>query len=191
MALLFKTAQAGLILIFFLAFLGAEAAAAEKNDMAIDVKKEGDLVMVNASLLVPVTPRQAWDVLTDYDAMTQFLPKVHTSKIIERTENRLRVAQAGTIGYGVLSVAFDYIREIELFPYREIKSTITGGSVKKGNVATRLLAEGEATRIIYVSEAVPDIWIPLGIGEAFIRNHVYTQLDSMRTEMLRRKQLKN
>ncbi len=190
MLVFFARFKASFIFILFSVWLGAVPAAADDADgIAVHVRKDGGVVFVTTAMLVPVAPRQAWDVLIDYEKMPQFMPNLDTSKIIDRHDNRVRLAQAGTVAIGPFSLAYDYVREVELTPYRAILSTVVAGSsLKSGRVMTRLLAEGEATRIIYDSEAVPNIWIPLGISEAFIRGHVRDQMESMRTEMLRRKQ---
>lgn len=173
-------------ILTFVAGTWLSVARAEADDIRITVVKQQETVIVDASLVAPVPPRQAWDVLTDYEHMADFMPQVNSSKVLERREGRLRVSQSGRIFFGPIPISFDYLREVELTPYSEIRSRVIGGSLKSGAVTTQLIPQGAATRIVYHSEAVPNIWVPLGIGEAFIRNSVREQLVTMRDEMLRR-----
>lgn len=161
------------------------AAVGEKIPVA--VSKSGPVVTIDASMVVPVTREQAWNVLTDYEHMAAFLPHLQKSEIIERRNNALRVMQSGEIPYGPLSFRFEYLRDVELSPYNKIRSRIIGGSLKAGEVTTQLQHQASGTLILYHSETVPQIWIPFGIGAAFIRDNIRDQLDKMRDEMLRRK----
>jgi len=38
------------------------------------VQRRGDLLVVDATLMAPVSQREAWSVLTDFDAMSGFVP---------------------------------------------------------------------------------------------------------------------
>ena len=54
------------------------AAAAPASAIAVDtrvsVSRRGDVFLVDAVLVAPVTGREAWRVLTDFDAMSAFVP---------------------------------------------------------------------------------------------------------------------
>lgn len=150
------------------------------------VERSGDVVRVGANFTAPVSPKIAWEVLTDYERMPEFLPHLRTSKVLARTGNRLRAEQTGAVLVGPIPIPFEYLRDVDLTPPRRLHSVVVGGSLKSGTVTTELAAEGASTRISYWSEAVPAIWVPLGVSEAFIRDHVRKQLGAMRAEMVRR-----
>lgn len=155
-------------------------------DIVVSVDRRGDLVFVDAGMTAPVDIRLAWQVMTDYERMPEFLPQLESSEILERRENFLRLAQTGRVYIGPIPWSFEYVREVELTPPRRIRSVIVGGSLASGEVITELRPQGDGTRISYRSEAVPGMWVPLGISEAVIRNQVRDQLEQMRDEMLRR-----
>lgn len=165
----------------------AYAEAVDGGDIRIAVVKKGEVVTIDASYWVPVSAQIAWDVLTDYEHMADILPQLRSSKVLARSENKLRVSQTGRIFFGPIPLSFDYLRDIELTPQRKIQSRVVGGSLKRGDVTTELIPQESQTRIIYHSEAIPAIWLPLGIGEAFIRDNVQEQFVHMRDEMVRRK----
>lgn len=184
---LFDLTKAFLVAIAFL-FLPWSLANAEEEqeEILVTVERKGEVVTVDASFTVPVKAQLAWEVLTDYENMAEFLPQLDSSKVLNRNGNRLRVSQNGRIFVGPIPLSFDYLRDVELTPYSRMRSVVIGGSLKSGEVITQLMPTGETTRIIYHSKAVPNIWIPLGISEAFIRNSVQEQLVNMRKEMERR-----
>lgn len=153
---------------------------------AVEVQRHAGAVLVDVSMFVPATPQQAWAVLTDYDHMSAFFPNLQSSRVIERENGKLKVEQKGAVRYGPLSFPFEMVREIELHPYAEIRSRALSGSVKRGTAVTKLIPEARGTRIVYHSEAVPNVWVPPGIGPKFIENETRAQFEFLRAEILRR-----
>jgi len=177
---------------FFLSFLlavplGSHAAQSEQ-DIQVKVSRHGDIVTVHAQFSAPVSARQAYAVMTDYDHMTQFLTDLDESRILERAKDSLLVRQSGKVRFGWFSVPFDYVRRVELYPNVRLVSHVVSGSVKKGDVTTTLNESNGQTVVTYDSEAAMGYWLPFGIGNTAIASHIQQDLESMRAEMLRRKQ---
>lgn len=171
-----------------LASRGARADPAEvAGGLDVQVSNKGAVVTMLASFTVPVGARLAWEVMTDYDHMAQFLPHLESSRIVERRPgNRLLVEQRGEVPLGPLARAFSYVREVELRPYTELRSRVISGTVERADVTTQLFSKGGETRVVYSSEVVPGVWLPLGVGNAIIRRNLREQLSWMRAEMVRR-----
>lgn len=168
------------------------ATAQEKTARDIDVKarKSGAIVIVDVSLLVAATSREAWDVLVDYDHMPQFLSNLQSSKIVSISPTRLQVAQKGGVKRGPIAITFDVVRDVQLTPFQQIDSHVVSGNLKQVDSTTRLVAEGQGTRITFHSESIPNVWVPPGIGPALIENETRDQFADMRAEILRRKAAK-
>ncbi len=75
-------------------------------DTQIDVSRSGELYVVDAVMVVPFSPREAWDVLTDFDAMASFVPNLEVSRVTSRSGDRLQVEQRGVARWGPLSQTF-------------------------------------------------------------------------------------
>lgn len=163
----------------------AQAQTPDAN-ISVDLERRGEVVHVDASLVVSVDIQLAWQVMTDYEGMPEFLPQLQSSRIVSRNGNRLRLEQAGRVFLGPIPWTFEYVRDVELTAPTRIRSVIVGGSLASGEVVTELKRQGGATHISYRSEAVPGVWVPLGISEGVIRQQVLEQLAQMRAEMLRR-----
>lgn len=168
----------------------AESASAGQ-DIEVTAKKVSNMVVIDVSMLVAATPREAWDVLTDYDHMTRFLPNLQSSKILSKSPTRLEVAQKGGVAHGPISITFDVVRDVQLKPYTEIISHVISGDLKKVDGTTRLAPEGEGTRVTFHSESIPNVWVPPGIGPTLIENETRDQFADMRAEIVKRKQSKN
>ncbi|WP_158590536.1 SRPBCC family protein [Noviherbaspirillum cavernae] len=153
----------------------------------MEIRKSAGAVIIDASMQVKADPQNAWKVLIDYDHMAQFLPNLESSKIIEKTGNSMRVAQKGSISYGPFSMPFESVREIELSPFQQIRSSAAGGSVTSGEATTRLMPEGADTWILYHSELVFSVWVPPGIGPHAIEKQIRAQFESLKREIMKRK----
>lgn len=165
----------------------AVALPAAAGEVDVVVSNNGSLVTITAGFSVPVGAPLAWEVMTDYDHMTQFLPHLESSKVIERRrDNRLLVEQSGAVPVGPLSLPFIYVREVALYPYTEFRSHVVSGTVERADVTTQLSPIAGGTHVAYRSEVVSGAWLPFGIGNAFIADNLRQQLTSMRAEMLRR-----
>jgi hypothetical protein len=182
-----RPAFRALSLALLLAMPVGSHAAQREEDMQVEVSRHGDVVTVHAQFAVPVGSRQAYAVLTDYDHMTEFLADLDESRILSRTENSMLVRQTGQVRFGWFSIPFEYVRRVDLFPGTRLVSHVVSGSVKRGDVTTSLQELNGQTVVTYDSKATMGYWLPFGIGDSAIASHVRRDLESMRSEMLRRK----
>lgn len=165
----------------------ADADTASDRDISIHVEKNGETIIVDVNFQVPVSQREAWDVLTDFDHMAEFVSNLQSSKVTSRNGNKLQVAQKGKAAHGMLSFAFESVRDVELIPHHTIHTQLVSGNLKKLNGTTQLAIDDGATRISYHGESVPAVWVPPVIGTKFIQNEVVEQFREMRAEMMKRK----
>jgi hypothetical protein len=179
-------------MIVILAILIEPAAfgdARHDQDLSIDVQKNHGMLVVDVNMFVGASPSETWSVLTDYDHMAQFLPNMRSSKVIDKADGKIKLDQIGSVSYGFLSIPYEVVREIELKPDTEILSHAVSGSLKMEFATTRLQADESGARIFYHSESVPDVWVPPGIGPAFVKDEVHAQFEGLRSEIMRRKKL--
>ena len=155
----------------------------------VDVRMQGEEVFVDVSFHVPVTPQQAWAVMTDYDHATQFISKLEKSEILSRTPDTLLVSQKGTMGWGPFSVPLETVTEVHLTPYEMMQGRLVRGNMKKNESTTRLLADSTGTRVVYHLESIPEVWIPPLIGRALVEMETRARFRQLVEEILRRKAL--
>src|SRR5204862_3580470 len=90
-------------LVFTLAVAPGLVRAAAAEAIETRIERQGDFITVNASALMQVDARIAWEVLSDYDNLAQFIPDMKTSRIVSREGNRALVAQKGEACSGAYS----------------------------------------------------------------------------------------
>ena len=167
--------------------LNAQSAIGDdQTPITVHAVKHGETVTVDAEFTVAVPPKLAWEVLTDFAHMSNFISNVKFSSVTEQHGNKLRVAQKGAAKHGPISFSFDSIREIELVPTEKISSHVLSGSMKKLDGTTLLRADGSGTRVVYHAESIPNTYVPPVIGTTFIENESRHQFEEMRIEMLKR-----
>lgn len=165
--------------------LASDAASA----INVDVAKRGEQVVVDVNFEVAVTPQQAWEVLTDFDHMRDFVSNLQMSRVVVRNGTRWQVAQKGAARRGPLQFSFDSVRDLDLVPFDRITSKQVSGNMKKFEATTRLSAQAGGTRIQYHAESIPNTYVPPVVGTAFIETESRRQFEEMRSEMLRRSAL--
>jgi hypothetical protein len=170
------------------ALLAAAApASAAAVDTRVAVSRRGDVFLVDAVLVAPVTGREAWNVLTDFDAMSAFVPNLDTSRVTARDGERLRVEQTGVARWGLLAHSFSMVREVELEPMQLVRSRSLSESSMQVRSLTRFAAVAGGTEIRHHFEFSTDTWMPAALVEPFLRHEVREQFDAVVAEMLRRR----
>ena len=165
----------------------ARTDAQEADDIVVHVKRNGETIIVDVEMAVQAPPRTAWDVLTDYDHMAQFVANVQESRITDRKGNTLIVAQKSSTSLGLLKFSFDNVREVELVPHREIRSKLISGDMNASAFTTRIMSDGGGgTRVVNHGEFVPTMWVPPVVGTAFLESQTRRQFQELRNEIMRR-----
>lgn len=157
------------------------------EDIAVEVSKDGETVVVDVDFIVRASPELAWAVLTDFDHMADFVSNLTSSSIVSQSGNKLRVAQKGRAVHGPLSFSFDSLREIELTPPTTIRTRIVSGTMRKLDGVTQLSAVSGGTRVVHHAVAIPGVWVPPVIGVRFIEHETREQFEEVRGEILRRR----
>src|SRR5207244_6717819 len=73
------------------------AAAAEAIETRIE--RHGEYITVSASAVMRVDARIAWEVLSDYDNLAQFIPDMKSSRVVPRSGDRGVGEPKGEIGF--------------------------------------------------------------------------------------------
>lgn len=179
-------------MIFLLAaILGAMPlhgnAAENDNGIAVHVDIQGDVVRVDVDLIIHATPKEVWDVVTDFEHLPQYISNITASKVLSHKGNIMRIAQAGVTSFGPLTFRFQSERELTLTPFERIESRMLSGNMKRFRGVTQLSTADGKTRIRYHSEAEPDTFLPLGLGKLLIESETREHYQEIRHEIARRK----
>ncbi|HYS57687.1 MAG TPA: SRPBCC family protein, partial [Burkholderiales bacterium] len=116
------------LLAFALAPGLVRAAPAEAIETRIE--RQGEYITVNASALMQVDARIAWEVLSDYDNLAQFIPDMKSSRVVSRDANRVLVEQKGEFGFFFYRQPVDVVLEVVEEPRRRIDARRISGNIR-------------------------------------------------------------
>jgi carbon monoxide dehydrogenase subunit G len=178
----------GCLLAAMLLFSGNASGAEDSPIRSVDVTYDGEAYVLNAIMFAPVAQAVAWDVLTDFDHMTQWVPNVSESKVIKREDTSVTVEQRGVARYGAASFPYTTERKIELKQPSAIKTVQLKGSLRRVESTIMLEPEGKGTRLVYHLEVVPSVLAAALMSKRFLEHEMGEQFGAIIGEMIRRAQ---
>lgn len=158
------------------------------TEPAIEVNRQDGAVVLDIRYRVPVSSREAWAVLTDFENMPGFVPNLESSKVLRRSGSTLDVEQKGSIQVGMLPIHYESTRRIEIVPYRSIRSRTLSGDTRLESVMA-LTPAGKDTLLSYHATAVSNLPLPDSLLESYVSSMLESQFKALGGEMLRRAQL--
>lgn len=177
-----------LILLAMTLSVVSQAAAVqspEPPDPSIRITEQSGTLTLNISYRVPVAPRQAWEVLTDFEHMAEFVPNLDSSQVLQKTARNMLIEQKGHISLGMLPIPYQSKRQIDLMPYQTIRSHALSGNTRLDSVMV-LTPSGNGTMLTYSATAVPDLPVPSSMFSTYMGEMLEHQFKAMGREMIKR-----
>lgn len=167
------------------------ALPAQATDMQINFDRVGDIIKIDGHLILPYPAKLIFEVLTDYEHMHEYVPDMTSSRIMNKEESKIRVEQKGKSGIGPFKFKFEVVRDVDLTPLTEIKSTLVSGNFKSIRTSTKITPEGDNTKLDYVADMEPGFWVPPLLGPAIMKRQVRRQFEAFTDELKKRKHVVN
>ena len=147
-----------------------------KLDVGVErVDYEGaDMFNVRAQGQVAASPESVWKILTHYEAMTEFVPDLKSTRVLSRLGNRVVVEQNGVARFLFFKRAIHLVVEVNEEPMSLIDISILRGDMKIYNCRWELIPVPETggTRIVYSGKLVPKFYVPGVLGANLIRSDI-------------------
>lgn len=170
-----------------LALPGASARAAdERTGTWVAATRRGPVFSIDAVIVVPVTPRVAWDVLSDFDAWPTFVPGMASSRVVAREGTLVRIEQRGELKWGPAMHPYTTVRDVQLTPFESMRSTSIEGAAPREQSVTRFKEVAAGAEIWHHAEMAFENWMPDWLAESFLQNVMQERYDAMAAEMVRR-----
>jgi len=173
--------------VLWMALAPSAAAATGQPDPTVTVIPRGEVYEIRGSFTAPVAPGIAWDVLTDYARIPEFVSSMKASRVESRDGNRVRLHQRATAGALVVRRTVEVVLEVVEDPEWRIAFTdVQGGDFRLYTGAWTLKpAEGGAD-VRYALVVRPRAALPGFLGRNIMRGSVRRLLAEVRDEMIRR-----
>jgi hypothetical protein len=158
----------------------------EKTGTWVAVMRRGEVFGIDAVIKAPVTLREAWAVLTDFNGMAAFVPNLESSRVLAQTGEMLRVEQRGAFKWGPVSQSYSTVREVQLSPMETIRSASVDGATPREQSLTRFKEVADGTEIWHRAELAFKSWMPDYVAERFLRDVMRERYEAIVAEMVRR-----
>ena len=160
-------------------------------DISLQAVRHGDTFDVEAASEFEAEVTQAWEVLTDYDRLADFIPGMHSSRTVSRSNHSVIVDQSGEARLLIFALPVQVRLEVEEFPYERIVSRAIEGNFKEMRGAYSLEVRGRHLLLRYNGSLTPDFSIPPLIGTILVRKFVEKRFGAMVDEIMRRQRLRD
>lgn len=152
----------------------------------VHVERRHGVFQVHVDTPVAVDAQTAWQVLTDYNRLAEFVPDMRLSRIISAPGAPLLLEQKGGAGFLLFRVSIEVVLQVDESPPERLKFHAVSGNMKQMHGEWRIRRAGEAVRLSYKAELEPDFWVPPLIGTALMRRDIGKQVAGVVQEMLKR-----
>jgi ribosome-associated toxin RatA of RatAB toxin-antitoxin module len=163
---------------------GAPAA----EDVSVEVERRGEGMEVRAKAFVAAGVPLVWKVVTDYERLPRFVPGIARSVVRQRSENRLRLDQAGEARFLVFSFPIEVQLEVVEAPPHWVVSHAVSGNLRRMIGRYDLRPDGVRGGLVlaYTGFIEPAFDLPPLVGAAALRQMVEEQFRAMVAEIERR-----
>ena len=145
---------------------------------------------VKASGFVHATPQEAWNVLTDYDRLGEFVPDLLSSRLVTRNAHEAVVEQRSEVRFLFVKHTIDLTVRITEQPFSTIDVALMGGDMQRYSGQWQLAPETrdgvQGTLISYAGTMEPNFFIPPLVGESIARANVRKMVTAVVQEIDRR-----
>jgi len=162
--------------------LGPLAAWAEAS---VQVESKAAVLYVQAEIDTMADNETAWEVLTDYNHWSEFIPDLLVSRVISSPGDPLQLEQRGRIPT-MPNFPVVMILQVEESSLKLIRFYRTAGNVL--SFAGEWLIEGKSrqVRLVYRAVVTPGFPMPPQVSMDIFRNDAKVRMEAMAQEMARR-----
>ena len=133
-----------------------------------------------------IDARIAWEVLSDYDNLAQFIPDMKSSRVVSRYGNRVLVEQKGEFGFFFYRQPVDVMLEVVEEPRRRIDARRISGNIRDLETHYDLKTSDAGVRLDYAGRFIPEFSVPPLFGMPMVRRVVERRFRAMVEEIVRR-----
>jgi carbon monoxide dehydrogenase subunit G len=146
----------------------------------------GDIDIV-AYVDVPADASLVWTVLTDYNRLADFIPDMHTSRVVSKPGEVPHVYQKGDKTWLLLGVPLEMVFRMDEQPNSRIRFRLVSGNIKKMFGEWQIVQKGNLTRINYRAHMEPGFLSLRAPGDhLLIESDIAKMMNAIGMEILKR-----
>jgi len=174
-------------LVLFLALCLTSPALFAGSNIEVQTARDGEFIVIQASVEIQEDPSVIWEVLTDYDHLAEFIPDMKISRVIARTADGVVVEQKGEMSFLFFTQSIEAQLAVIETPPRRISSRAISGSFKElvGNYDLNPTPDG-GVRLHYIGRMIPDFIMPPLFGMLAVRSAAEKRFSALVQEIAKR-----
>jgi ribosome-associated toxin RatA of RatAB toxin-antitoxin module len=172
-----------------LAIAAGLPAAADSGSVVehAEVRQTNGGYVADLVIWLPAPRELAFAVLVDFERMPGWVPYLRQTRVLERDANRVIVEHQGVVRYGILTVPFTTLREVEFAARDRIRTIQVRGTMKRHESWMGFADDRAGTRIDYHVEMEPSALAALVMNERRVESELREHCEAIGAEILRRK----
>lgn len=170
-----------------LALLVAAVAPASAHDVEVRIDSKPRSCRVEGYFHASASPYVAWQVLSDYDHIADYVHSMLSSRAVRDSSGSLRVEQTATGGLFVFRRKVRVVLAVSEDPGRRIEfRDLLGEDFWHYHGEWRIEPDSTGVRVHYELEAEPRMAVPRSLYRGMLKNGARELLNEVRNEILRR-----
>ncbi len=166
----------------------AESGSCELDTIQQEMERlPGGCRRLAVQLRLGIDPQWLWAVLTDYDALSRFIPNLECSRLLWRRGNVVGLEQEGAqVFMGLRFRARVHLELTEHLEQRLLSFTMVKGDFRRFEGAWQIGGDGSATTLLYELTVQGCVGMPIGLIEQRLRDDLASNLRAVQREAQRR-----
>lgn len=145
-------------------------AASVLQAVDVQIEKIAERVrQITAQLQIPHSVEKVWKVLTAYEALSDFVPNLSKSRLLEHPKGGIRLEQVGSQKFLNINFCARVVLDVEEYFPKEINFRMVEGDFKDFSGSWQLepcvLNQGRGTRLCYTVRVWPKRTMPVTLIE--------------------------
>lgn len=148
----------------------------------------GKVYQIKSSAKVAAMPGVVWGILTDYEHFADYLPNLHSVRVLSRNDNTVVVEQLGEARFLFFSQAIRLVVQVHERAPDRIDISLVEGDMKVYRARWELtpLAGASGTRVEYNATIEPKFSVPEAVETSVVRKDVAAMMAAMLSRLDRR-----
>lgn len=156
------------------------------HDVDVDTHRRGEVIEVRAVATLLASPRVAWQVLTDYDRYSSFIPDLQVSRVVSREGSKLVLEQKGDMRFLWFRIPHEVRLSVTESPPAVVEARLISGTVRAMEGRYEVRSEGNGAKLTYAGRIVPDEEHRGLLDSTVIRANVSRQFNALVKEIEQR-----
>jgi ribosome-associated toxin RatA of RatAB toxin-antitoxin module len=139
---------------------------------------------ITAKLQIPQPVEQVWKVLTDYEALPDFVPNLTKSRLLEHPQGGIRLEQVGSGRFLRMNFCARVVLDLEEYFPKEINFRMVEGDFKDFSgswiLKSHTVGEKTETHLCYTVKVWPKRTMPVSMIERRLSNDMQLNLLAIR-----------